>query len=111
MRRARGTKPRALARYGGGGGRQDTMSNSSGPSTAASNGGLGFVGALTILFIALKLCHVISWSWWWVLAPLWISFSLIVLFLVVLGVVFVGVQIIDSRNSRQRTRERMARRS
>lgn len=28
---------------------------------------------LTIAFIVLKLCHVISWSWWWVLAPEWIS--------------------------------------
>ena len=32
---------------------------------------MGFWGALTILFIALKLCGVISWSWWLVLAPLW----------------------------------------
>ena len=30
------------------------------------------VVALTILFIALKLCHIINWSWAWVLAPLWI---------------------------------------
>lgn len=30
---------------------------------------LGFsVGAL----VALKLGHVIAWSWWWVLAPLWL---------------------------------------
>jgi predicted tellurium resistance membrane protein TerC len=35
--------------------------------------GLGFVGALTLLFIGLKLVHVIAWSWWWVLSPLWIS--------------------------------------
>ena len=32
---------------------------------------MGFWGVLTILFIALKLCGVISWSWWLVLAPLW----------------------------------------
>jgi len=32
---------------------------------------------LTILFIALKLCHVIDWSWWWVLAPTWIEWSLL----------------------------------
>ena len=30
----------------------------------SSNGGLGFVGALTILFIALKLMGYIAWSWW-----------------------------------------------
>lgn len=28
--------------------------------------------ALTVLFIALKLCGVITWSWVLVLAPLWI---------------------------------------
>lgn len=28
--------------------------------------------ALTVLFIALKLCGVITWSWVWVLAPLWL---------------------------------------
>ena len=39
----------------------------------SSSGGVGFVGLLTILFIGLKLGEVIAWSWWWVLAPLWIS--------------------------------------
>ena len=34
---------------------------------------LGFVGLLTILFIALKLTEVIEWSWVWILAPIWIS--------------------------------------
>lgn len=28
--------------------------------------------ALAVLFIALKLCGVITWSWVWVLAPLWL---------------------------------------
>jgi hypothetical protein len=26
---------------------------------------------LLVLFVGLKLAHVIAWSWWWVLAPLW----------------------------------------
>lgn len=25
---------------------------------------------LTMIFITLKLCGVLSWSWWWVLSPL-----------------------------------------
>lgn len=37
-----------------------------------SGGGIGFVGALTILFVALKLTNFIDWSWWWVLSPIWI---------------------------------------
>lgn len=46
-----------------------------------SSGGIGFVGLLTILFIGLKLTGYITWSWWWVLSPLWIPFALAVLFL------------------------------
>ena len=38
--------------------------------------GIGFARLLTIAFIVLKLCKVITWSWVWVLAPLWISFGL-----------------------------------
>lgn len=37
------------------------------------NNGIGFTGLLTIVFIILKLCGAITWSWWWVLSPLWIS--------------------------------------
>lgn len=37
-----------------------------------ASGGIGFLGALTILFIALKLLGKITWSWVWVLAPIWI---------------------------------------
>lgn len=40
------------------------------------SGGIGFGGLLTVLFIALKLTHVINWSWWWVLAPLWIGIAI-----------------------------------
>lgn len=35
----------------------------------------GFSTLLTIAFIVLKLCHVINWSWVWVLAPTWISIA------------------------------------
>lgn len=48
-----------------------------------NTGGAGFFSLLTILFIALKLTGVIAWSWWWVLAPLWMPIVL------VLGVVLI----------------------
>lgn len=41
--------------------------------SAAGAGGVGFFGLLTILFIGLKLTGYIDWSWFWVLAPIWIS--------------------------------------
>ena len=40
-------------------------------SSSSSNGGVGFIGLLTIVFITLKLLGHIDWSWWWVLSPLW----------------------------------------
>lgn len=40
----------------------------------STSGGIDFTGLLTIVFIVLKLCHVIDWSWLWVLSPIWISF-------------------------------------
>ena len=59
--------------------RYKTMSSSS-----SSSGGISFTGALTILFIGLKLGHVINWSWWWVLSPIWISLLIGIAFLTIL---------------------------
>lgn len=59
------------------------MSNSS----SSSGGGIGFTGALQILFIALKLTHTVKWTWPWVLAPLWISGGLLLIVLIVIGIV------------------------
>jgi len=42
-----------------------------------SGGGVGFVGLLTIVFITLKLCHVIDWSWWLVLLPILICVGIV----------------------------------
>lgn len=43
----------------------------------ASKGGIGFAGVLQVAFIVLKLCKVIDWSWWWVLAPTWIPLGIV----------------------------------
>lgn len=55
-------------------------------SDNSSSSGIGFVGLLTIVFIVLKLIDKISWSWGWVLSPLWISiiFVLVVIIIVIL---------------------------
>ena len=47
-------------------------------------GGIGFCGLLTIVFIVLKLLNKISWSWIWVLAPLWIEFIVVVLTVIII---------------------------
>ena len=43
----------------------------------SSGAGIGFLGLLTIAFIVLKLTKCIAWSWWWVLAPMWMSLALV----------------------------------
>ncbi|MFC0456743.1 hypothetical protein ACFFGR_09335 [Arthrobacter liuii] len=47
-----------------------------------SSGGFGFAGLLFLVFLVLKLTHVIDWSWWWVTAPLWIPACVALLFFV-----------------------------
>lgn len=39
----------------------------------SSQPAIGFVGLLTIVFVVLKALGYITWSWWWVFSPLWIS--------------------------------------
>lgn len=63
---------------------------SSNSSTQANSGGIGFVGLLTIVFIVLKLVGIIAWSWWWVLAPIWISAGIGVLFLAIILIIAIG---------------------
>lgn len=62
--------------------------------------GPGFLSLLTILFIGLKLTGYITWSWWWVLAPIWIpvAFSIVVILFVLIGAVF-GIVSIKKRKS------------
>lgn len=41
-------------------------------------GGIGFLTVLLTVFVVLKLCGLVSWSWWWVLSPFWIPWTLII---------------------------------
>lgn len=52
---------------------------------APNQGGVGFLGLLQILFIALKLTGNVTWSWVWVMSPLWIPFILVVIFALVIS--------------------------
>lgn len=57
-----------------------------------SSGGIGFFGMLAILFIGLKLAGFVSWSWLWVLSPLWIPGIVIIAILIIALVVAVVAQ-------------------
>lgn len=63
--------------------------NDSSNSNSGSSGGIGFAGALCLLFIGLKLGGIINWSWWWVLSPLWIGFAII-------GAIVLGVLVVTT---------------
>lgn len=52
--------------------------------------GMSTTTVLTLIFVVLKLCGVIKWSWIWVLSPTWIS---IVLCLIIL-IVFTTIKVI-----------------
>lgn len=57
------------------------MSDSTTTTQVPVRGGTSLAVLLTVLFVALKLTGVITWSWIWVLSPLWISFIVGVLFM------------------------------
>lgn len=52
------------------------------------NSGIGFVGLLTIAFIVLKLLGIITWSWVWVLSPIWIDAILVIILLAIVFFVY-----------------------
>lgn len=43
--------------------------------------------ALLIVFLTLKLTGFITWSWWWVLAPLWAGIAVQLVILVLLAII------------------------
>lgn len=71
------------------------MSNTS--NNPGCNISFGGINLLTIVFIVLKLCDVVDWSWWWVLAPSWIPFAL---GFVSFCVWFLIVSVFDSKHGR-----------
>lgn len=52
-----------------------------------------FVVLLTMLFIGMKLMGVITWSWLWVLSPLWLLalFAIAVLLLIITIFALIGM--------------------
>lgn len=66
------------------------MANEKNISSSSSVGGIGFCGLLTITFIVLRLLDVISWSWWWVLSPMWIPLGICI----VIGVIAIVIWLI-----------------
>ena len=47
--------------------------------------GGGFMGLLTLVFVIAKLWGKIDWSWWWVFAPVWIPWAIILAIFILIG--------------------------
>lgn len=47
-----------------------------------TNNGVSFPTILGLIFIILKLCNVIDWSWVWVLAPFWLGIFFFIGFII-----------------------------
>lgn len=62
------------------------MENNNNNNSSFSN----FLGMLTILFIGLKLTGFISWSWFWVLSP--IFFPIIILFIIFIIMLLINLK-------------------
>lgn len=65
--------------------------------TVSQSGGIGFCGILAIIFILLKLfglTAVATWSWLWVLSPLWLPITIVLsIFLIGLVIGLLGLLI------------------
>lgn len=48
-------------------------------NTGQASAGIGLPGLLLVLFVGLKLTNQIDWSWVWVLSPIWITVTFVML--------------------------------
>ncbi|WP_336772312.1 hypothetical protein [Paenibacillus sp. MMO-58] len=69
------------------------MSKREGSNTSK---GIGLFNLLGVVFIVLKLCHVIDWSWWYVTMPLYGPYALIVVIFIVAALIIGAIDIIES---------------
>ena len=57
-----------------------------------SSSGMGFMSILFIVFLVLKLCKVITWSWWLVTLPLWGGLVLLMIIFVIAAILSVTLE-------------------
>lgn len=49
--------------------------------------GIGIASLLTVAFVILKLIGIISWSWWWVVSPIWICALICIACIILVAIV------------------------
>ena len=66
---------------------------------------VSFIGLLTILFVALRLTEVITWSWLWVLSPIWMVLALMLLVVGILLVIAIGTYLLEDHTDARAIRQ------
>lgn len=56
---------------------------------------IGLPIVLVVLFICLKLLGYITWSWWWVVSPLWLPSAILALITILFGFWFIFKVVIN----------------
>lgn len=56
-----------------------------------NTGGIGIGGLLLVALIVLKLTNVITWSWWWVISPIWIPAALVISVMIFAVIVYLCI--------------------
>jgi len=67
-------------------------------------GSVNLAGLVFIVFLFCKLTGYITWSWWWVTAPLWMAIPFVILVIILLSFgifVFAGIKVLWKRFRRK----------
>lgn len=58
-------------------------------ANTTKSSGIGLTGVLFIVFLVLKLTGNITWSWLWVLSPIWIPIAIFIGFSLIFILIFI----------------------
>ena len=82
------------------------MNNDNKSNNTSKAGGVGFLSLLALVFITLKLTGFISWSWLWVLAPIWIPAAIVIgILLIALVVLLVKELVVQTERKRKQAKK------
>ena len=63
-----------------------------------SSNGIGCLTVVWIVFFILKLCGLVTWSWWWVMSPFILGIALTILLVIFVG----GIVVMEHTESNKK---------
>ena len=70
-------------------------------------GGIGLFDVTFLVFLVLKLTKVIDWSWWWVTAPFWGQFVLVIVAAIIISIIYGILKLIQKIERRKYEKRRL----